>query len=170
MWQALIATVQPLERKLSTPPADFPPKPKTHAVVALSPKRPKPAVAIVRPVTPTPRQHGNLDGHWDRRLTKGGVQPDVTIDLHDHGLASAHRRLDDALALSVAAGHRALLLVTGRERGHDRASGQGRGAIRAAVADWLAASRHARHIAAVRNAHPRHGGDGALYIILKKGR
>ena len=32
---------------------------------------------------------------------------------------------------------------------------------------WLAASRHARHISAVRNAHPRHGGAGALYIMLK---
>ena len=43
-----------------------------------------------------------------------------------------------------------------------------RGAIRAAVGDWLAASRHAADIAAVRSAHPRHGGAGALYIILRR--
>ncbi|WP_367947133.1 Smr/MutS family protein [Sphingopyxis sp. BSNA05] len=46
----------------------------------------------------------------------------------------------------------------------------GRGAIRAAIADWLAASRHASHIATVRRAHPRHGGAGALYIILRRRR
>ena len=45
-----------------------------------------------------------------------------------------------------------------------------RGAIRAAIADWLAASRHADAIAAVRGAHPRHGGQGALYIVLRRPR
>ncbi len=45
-----------------------------------------------------------------------------------------------------------------------------RGASRAAGGDWLAASRHADQIAAVRNAHPRHGGAGALYIVLRRRR
>ena len=45
-----------------------------------------------------------------------------------------------------------------------------RGAIRAAVGDWLHASRHAGSIAAVRGAHPRHGGAGALYIVLRRRR
>ena len=61
-----------------------------------------------------------------------------------------------------------MLLVTGKPREHDRASGQGRGAIAAVVRDWLASSRHASSISAVRNAHPRHGGAGALYIVLKR--
>jgi DNA-nicking Smr family endonuclease len=61
-----------------------------------------------------------------------------------------------------------VLLVTGKPREHDRASGQGRGAIAAVVRDWLASSRHASSISAVRNAHPRHGGAGALYIVLKR--
>ena len=43
-----------------------------------------------------------------------------------------------------------------------------RGRIRAAVHDWLAASRHAHRIAAVRAAHRRHGGGGSLYIILRR--
>jgi DNA-nicking Smr family endonuclease len=59
-----------------------------------------------------------------------------------------------------------LLLVTGKPR----EPGSDRGAIRAAVGDWLAASRHADHIAAVRGAHPRHGGAGALYIVLRRAR
>ena len=40
----------------------------------------------------------------------------------------------------------------------------------AAIGDWLAASRHASSIAAVRGAHPRHGGAGALYIVLRRPR
>ena len=38
------------------------------------------------------------------------------------------------------------------------------------VLDWLAASSHHAAIAAVRSAHRKHGGDGALYIELKRER
>jgi DNA-nicking Smr family endonuclease len=93
--------------------------------------------------------------------------PDVSVDLHDASLSGAYARLDGALEQAIAQRMKVVLLVTGKQRAHDRASGQGRGAIAAVVRDWLAASRHARSISAVRNAHPRHGGAGALYIMLK---
>jgi DNA-nicking Smr family endonuclease len=76
--------------------------------------------------------------------------------------------LDDALDAALRGGERVLLLITGHQR-----SGEPpvrRGAIRAAVHDWLAASRHAGEIAAVRGAHLRHGGGGSLYIVLRKPR
>lgn len=108
-----------------------------------------------------------LDSHWDRRIKRGGLVPDIAIDLHDANLSRAYARLDGALEQAIAQKLKVILLVTGKPRSHDRASGEGRGAIAAVVRDWLAASRHARHISAVRNAHPRHGGEGALYIVLK---
>ena len=40
----------------------------------------------------------------------------------------------------------------------------------AKLLDWLAASHHADAIAAVRRAHIRHGGDGALYLVMKRPR
>ena len=43
-----------------------------------------------------------------------------------------------------------------------------RGAIRAEIGDWLALSGYADAIASVRIAHPRHGGRGALYVILRR--
>jgi len=123
------------------------------------------------PISASRKNTAGLDGHWDRRLSKGAIIPDVTIDLHGHSLSSAHARLDHALAASISAGHRAILLITGKERSaEERRREGGRGAIRAAVADWLSMSRHAAHIAAVRRAHPRHGGGGALYIILRRNR
>jgi DNA-nicking Smr family endonuclease len=95
------------------------------------------------------------------------VQPDRVVDLHGHNLAAAHALLDSRLDEAIASGARVLLLVTGKPPHGDRRPA-GRGAIRTAVGDWLAASRHAPHIAAIRAAHPRHGGAGALYIILRK--
>lgn len=160
----------------ATPPAQpsIAPTREHFAQMLAHPVKPKPAPAPKAAVAqhridhhPTPID-GGLDGHWDRRLNKGAVMPDVSVDLHGLGLAHAHARLDGVLEQSIRSGARVILLVTGKLRDHDRATGQGRGAIRAAVTDWLAASRHHAHIASVRAAHPRHGGDGALYIILKR--
>jgi DNA-nicking Smr family endonuclease len=111
-----------------------------------------------------------LDGGWDRRLARGAVDPDTSLDLHGHTLHSAHALLDAGLERAIARGDRVMLLVTGRPPRPDSERPHARGAIRAAVADWLAISRHAAQVAAVRAAHPRHGGAGALYIVLRRDR
>jgi len=74
------------------------------------------------------------------------------------------------LEAAIARGDRVLLLITGKPPRPESERPHARGAIRAAVGDWLAASRHGDRIAAVRGAHPRHGGQGALYIVLKRQR
>ena len=109
-----------------------------------------------------------LDGSWDRRLGSGSVAPDRTVDLHGMSLDGAWRAIDRALDRAVHGEERVVLLITGHHRPGEPPIR--RGAIRAAVHDWLAASRHARDIAAVRGAHRRHGGGGSLYIILRKSR
>ena len=111
-----------------------------------------------------------LDGTWDRQLSRGLVSPDRTIDLHGHTLHSAHDVLDAALDASIRHGNRLILLITGKPPRPASERPHARGAIRAATGDWLAGSRHAAAIAAVRAAHPRHGGAGALYIVLRKPR
>lgn len=128
---------------------------------------PKGAGLKKEPNAPKARQN-TLDSTWDRRIHKGAIVPDISVDLHETNLSGAYARLDRALEQAIHQKLRVVLLVTGKPRGHDRASGQGRGAIAAVVRDWLAASRHASAISAVRQAHPRHGGEGALYIILKR--
>jgi DNA-nicking Smr family endonuclease len=167
LWAKVIASVTPLHRgsKLETPapehPDAEPPRPLPHPRSAPA-RRPQPRAV------PAPAALGaTLDGSWDRRLARGAVQPDRVVDLHGHSLAAAHALLDSRLDEAIASGARVLLLVTGKPPQGDRRPA-GRGAIREAVGDWLAASRHASHIAAVRGAHPRHGGAGALYIILRR--
>jgi len=81
-------------------------------------------------------------------------------------LDSAWRAIDLGLERAVARGERVVLLITGHHRPGEPPIR--RGAIRAAIHDWLAASRHAGRIAAVRGAHRRHGGGGSLYIILRR--
>ena len=119
-----------------------------------------------------PNEPGTLDSTWDRKLGKGVLQPDFTLDLHGHTLDSAHSRLEHGLTQALAQGARVLLLITGKSRAAEdiNARGQRRGAIRAKFVDWLANGPHASKIAAIRPAHPRHGGAGAVYIVLKRPR
>ncbi|WP_321326771.1 Smr/MutS family protein [uncultured Parasphingorhabdus sp.] len=174
LWQKFIESVEPLDqgrvKRVENLPVARRPRDISGPITAES-FGGKPAKAVpLRDQKPVPTKHG-LDGGWDRRLAKGMVHPDVTVDLHGYSLSSAHGRLDSALELSIAAGHRAILLITGKARSdEERRRAGGRGAIRSAISDWLAASRHAAHIATVRRAHPRHGGAGALYIILRRHR
>jgi DNA-nicking Smr family endonuclease len=156
----VIATVHPLHGQAEPPPpeADAVPDPPPTKLLRPAP-RPQP-----RPARAGPGE--TLDGSWDRRLGRGLVQPDVTVDLHGHSLAGAYDLLDRRLEQAIGIGARVLLLITGKPpRGEPPIA---RGRIRAAVGDWLAASRHAGSIAAVRGAHPRHGGAGALYIVLRR--
>ncbi len=121
---------------------------------------------------PRPLDRSTLDAGWDRKLAHGLALPDFTIDLHGHTLDGAHARLDHGLALAQAQGARLVLLITGRPRPADSnvARGERRGAIRAKFLDWLAAGPHAGRIAAIRPAHPRHGGAGAVYVVLRRPR
>ncbi|MEJ5977626.1 Smr/MutS family protein [Novosphingobium sp. PS1R-30] len=120
-----------------------------------------------RPAPATLDRHG-LDAGWDRRLARGVVAPDFTLDLHGATLDAAHARLEHGLTLALQQGARVVLLITGRERpSEDRRS---RGVIRRKFMDWLAIGPHASKIAAIRPAHPRHGGAGAVYIVLKRPR
>ncbi len=81
-------------------------------------------------------------------------------------LDKAWRAIDYALELAINRGERVVLLITGHHRPGDPPVERGK--IRAAVHDWLAASRHARKIAAVRGASRKHGGGGSLYLVLRR--
>ncbi len=166
LWAWVTATIRPLSREPERPTAQSEPKPGAPPIGT----KPTAAPQIRRapaPLTPLrPAVGTTLDGSWDRKLGSGAIEPDRILDLHGHDLDSAWSAIDSALERAIAAGDRVLLLITG----HARAGGPPvqRGRIRAAVHDWLAVSRHAGRIAAVRGAHRRHGGGGSLYIVLRR--
>lgn len=164
LWARVMASVRPLHGVAPVPP------PVELAPRAAPRGKPSPSVPSMTRVRPPSDPGTTLDGGWDRRIAKGVVEPDSAIDLHGHTLQSAHLLLDQGLERAIARGDRVLLLVTGKPPRAESERPHRRGAIRAAIGDWLAASRHASAIASVRGAHPRHGGAGALYIVLRRPR
>lgn len=176
LWARVMAQVRPLsasrlaEPAVATPPLPRPAVPSNANPPAAPtpPSRPRaPRTAGLARRSPQPPAN-TLDGTWDRRFARGAVAPDRTIDLHGHTLQSAHDLLDAALSAALRSGERVILLVTGKPPHPASERPHARGVIRAAIGDWLAGSRHAAGIVAVRAAHARHGGAGALYIILKR--
>jgi DNA-nicking Smr family endonuclease len=162
LWRRVTATIRPLSRDATDQPSE-----KTEE----KPKTIEQFVPVRRPLQPTltvnrTKLGTRLDGSWDKRLRNGSIEPDRVLDLHGMNLDSAWRAIDQGLERAIARGERVLLLITGHHRPGDPPVLRGK--IRAAVHDWLAASRHAPHIAAVRGAHKRHGGGGSLYLILRR--
>ncbi len=180
LWEKVASTVEPLARTQSAPitknrpaltakpvPMTMPvPVPKSQRGRIPPPAPPKPVPA------PVPRNdRTGLDSSWERKLSKASIDPDYTLDLHGHTLDAAYVRLDRGIAQARAMGARLVLVITGKPRPVDAADrGSRRGAIRAKILDWLAAGSHGSAIAAIRKAHRRHGGEGALYIVLKRER
>ena len=158
LWARVAASVRPLPGRAAA-------RPKIIAVAPVPTRKPAALPPAPLPVSRPARigvAAATLDGGWDRRLAKGTLHPDRTIDLHNHDLAAAHARLEDAIEQAAADGARVVLVITGKGRG-DRP-----GLIRAQLADWLDASPQRRRIAALRPAHLRHGGGGAFYLVLRR--
>jgi DNA-nicking Smr family endonuclease len=148
--------------------SETPVAPPEAAQLPVSRKIKGPAPRAAPPqIRSKPQIGSTLDGSWDRAIRSGKIEPDRTLDLHGMNLDSAWNAIDQALERAISSGERVLLLITGHARAGEPPIKRGR--IRAAVHDWLAASRHASRIAAVRGAHRRHGGGGSLYLILRRG-
>ena len=179
LWRRVTATVKPLN-----PPRDGEgdhPQGGGGAQASEPAAKPAPSKPPRVPLHPRPAAGGpppragedrqTLDSTWDRKLARGSLEPDFTLDLHGHTLDQAHDRLDAGLAQARAMGARVVLVIAGKPRPVDAADrGSKRGAIRAKLLDWLAAGPHGSSVAAVRGAHRKHGGEGALYLVLKRSR
>lgn len=129
------------------------------------------APVILTPVLPVkPRKTktgtGGLDGNTKRRLEKGEIAPTAKLDLHGMTESTAHGALMTFLHTAHRRGDRLVLIVTGKGPFLDP-NGYG-GVLRQNVPRWLDEAPMASVIAEKRWAHKRHGGDGALYVYLKK--
>ncbi len=82
-----------------------------------------------------------------------------------HTQAQAHAALDAFVTGCHDRGQRCVLVITGK----GRVSRDG-GVLRAEVPRWLDQSPNRARVLAVTPAQPKHGGGGALYVLLKRKR
>jgi DNA-nicking Smr family endonuclease len=98
-------------------------------------------------------------------MKRGQMDIEATLDLHGMTQEQAHRALGGFLSGSQSAGKQTVRVITGKG-GKD--TGSGRGVLRDAVPRWLNEGPNRRMIKAFSHAAPKHGGEGALYVLLKR--
>jgi DNA-nicking Smr family endonuclease len=106
-----------------------------------------------------------VDRANSERLKRGRHPIEARLDLHGLTQTEAHRALMDFVEGCWTAGQRCVLVITGRGLGPD-----GPGVLKSAVPRWLAEAGLRRRILAIAAAQPRHGGAGALYLLLRRER
>ncbi|MBS0296374.1 MAG: Smr/MutS family protein [Proteobacteria bacterium] len=165
VWTLVARTVRPA-RGATLPvaqPEATPAKGKRKAEPAAAPLRaPIPALSV-KPVAIPLRKGGPdvIEPGRKRRIVRERDPIDARIDLHGLNQFAAEDRLKAFLTTAQALGHRAVLVITGK-------GVSGEGIIRRRARDWLADQALAGVVAGVSVAHARHGGDGALYVAIKR--
>ena len=99
-----------------------------------------------------------------RRLRRGEVPIDARIDLHGMVLAEARGHLDLFVRTMRARGERCLLVIHGK----GKHSPGGLGVLRGEIAAWLSQRPASEHVAAFATAVDDDGGEGAVYVLLRK--
>jgi DNA-nicking Smr family endonuclease len=171
LFRAAMADVKPLKGR-KTPVrkrAPVSPKPKAEGSLPVREKSlASPAMTRAAkgpkaaPTTPL-----SFDRDVDRALSKGRRTPEAKLDLHGMTLAAAERAVTTFIADASSQNRRVVLIVTGKGLRLEGGRVFG-GRIRAEFAGWLDRSENRARIAGVRPAHPRHGGSGAFYVLLRR--
>jgi len=96
-----------------------------------------------------------------RDFNKGNVFIEKKLDLHGFNQVDAKNLLEDFINQSIENGKRLILIITGNGK-------EGEGVIKNNIISWLNNKSLRNKILAVNHASKKHGGSGAIYILLRK--
>ena len=165
LWTGVTRSIKPLR------PRPDPAKVASAAVIAPKPStRPKAVASIPAPAArpPAPPALSPLGRRFRQRLSRGSEAIEARIDLHGLTQAQAHDALLRFLRTSHGRGVRTVLVITGKG---GRGGGDGeRGVLKRQVPMWLRTAEFRAFIVGFEDAGIRHGGEGALYVRLRRPR
>jgi len=167
LWAGFTRSITPLRPvRKSTKPASAPAsKPAAKTAVA---REPAPLPAGPHP-KPSPPPLAPLGRRLKQRVARGREPIDARIDLHGMTQAQAHGALLAFLHRAQAAGAKTVLVVTGKGAGPSSRNAE-RGVLKRQVPLWLALPEFRPLIVGFDDAHVGHGGQGALYVRLRRPR
>ena len=169
IWGVVAATVHPLPGRRSRKTAAAAEAPGDAIPPPSKPTRAKPAEVAVRIAPPAPAKaraqaREELEGIEPRRRHRIARERDpigARLDLHGLDQDRAKAVLETFVRRAWDEGYRAVLVITGK-------GVQGDGVLRRRAPEWLGAPHLAAVVAGISEAHRRHGGEGALYVALKR--
>jgi DNA-nicking Smr family endonuclease len=165
LWRGVARSVKPLRRERDAVDEE------ADAVLAVLPPKAKPtpvkpAAAPARPTKPPgPPPLAPLARREKQKLVRGRAAIDARLDLHGMTQAQAHTELAHFLRRAQARGAKFVLIITGKGA---RAGGAGGGVLRRQVPLWLGLAEFRDAVLGFEEAHTAHGGEGALYVRLRR--
>ncbi len=177
----------------AAPTGSLPSRPEMPAHMASRLHPPKPTRAQEPPVFPgrpikgpgqrppavsyslSPSAVPAVDRRKARRIASGNIEIEARLDLHGLTQTIAHGRLVSFLQSSAAQGLRTVLIITGKGASRQPSALRGGwrededvGVLRRSVPRWLAEAPLRTLVISCQVAAPRHGGEGALYVLLRR--
>ncbi len=177
LWGGITRSVTPLKRKLAAAQRETATsKPKSERAAPQATRRrvdaqvphPTPAKPATKPPAKSLPSLGSLERRQKQRLARGTEPIDGRIDLHGRTQSEAHTALLGFLRHAQAQGARFVLVITGK--GGFQGAASERGVLKRQVPLWLRQAEFRHFVLAAEDAHPAHGGEGALYIRIRRPR
>lgn len=175
LWQGVARLVSPLRRRTrrqqnSEEPETAPAVPASRGRMMAKPVSKLPLAAA----TPAPRPAGPpplapLGRKLRKRVARGTHAIDGRLDLHGFTQAQANVALLHFLRARQAAGARLVLVITGKGFRADASAGE-RGVLKRMVPMWLGTAEFRSYVTGFESAATGHGGEGALYVMLRRTR
>lgn len=162
LWSTVIRSIEPL-------PGGAPAEPQPEAEIAETarPAAAKRAPALApEPPKPAPPSLVPLGRRLRGRVARGKEAIDARLDLHGLTQSEAHAALLHFLRTASAREARLVLVITGKGM---RGDGE-RGVLKRQVPQWLALPEFRSLVIGFEEAGVRHGGEGALYVSLRRAR
>src|SRR5262249_13638824 len=164
LWMTVTKSVAPM-RDLpgdedSEEASSSQPMPAARAIT-LTAKKP------VLPETKAPPPLAPLGRRMKQRVARGKETIDGRLDLHGLTQSEAHATLLRFLRAASTRGARLVLVITGKGA---RASDGERGGLKRQVPHWLALPEFRALVVGFEDAHIAHGGEGALYVRVRRAR
>ncbi len=161
LWSTITRSIAPLKgRKRAEDAAEIAPA-ETRSTA-----RPAASPAATPPRRTTPPPLAPIDRRTKQRLARGATEIGGRLDLHGLTQAEAHAALARFLHGAQARDVKVVLVITGKG-GSD---GEGRGVLKRQVPMWLEGPELRSLVIGYDNAGIGHGGAGALYVRVRRGR
>ena len=170
IWRAVVQDTKPLPGQVlpddpeTVPPEAIPSPPPPPGTPPLRPsaQAPVPKLRAI-PAELAPGNTPGLDRRSSERMKRGEMEIEASLDLHGHTQENAHGELIAFIQRAYAAGKRCVLVVTGKGL-------KGSGVLKNQVPRWLNQAPLRERILGFSYAKPLHGGDGALYVLVRRQR
>ena len=169
LWESVAKQIKPLRKKpraakaeaaLLVPEMPAAPKPVTSA-------KPPASIRVPRGQKPEPPPLAPIGRRERSHLSRGRKEIDARLDLHGMTQTRAHRALFGFLQRAHGEGLTFVLVITGKGKMGVESE---RGVLRRQVPQWLSLPEFRNLVIGFEEAHIGHGGEGALYVRIRRAR